>query len=228
MKIGLVSDVHGDAETLVHALQVLRAHGAERIMSCGDLVGYGPHPDEVATVFAENAVRSVRGNHDRWALQRPAGTPDEFGGATPSAATLEFLRQLPSHLILTAGARRVVIVHGSPRSDMEFVLRRTHPPDRLRTDLVSLEADLLVVGHTHEPMWYRCDRGLVVNPGSVIALPAIRSSRSVAVVDLEYLTAGFYDAHSGRPIEVPPWLEETPDPDAPPRTKSTGRNPCET
>jgi predicted phosphodiesterase len=90
---------------------------------------------------------------------------------------------------------------------MEFVTRKTHPPAVLRGYLEALDADLLVVGHTHEPMWYRCVRGLVVNPGSLVSAAAVQSSRSFALVDLDEWAVAFHDGESGRATEVAPWGE---------------------
>jgi putative phosphoesterase len=227
VKLGFISDVHGDPEALERACNHLRALGADEILCAGDIVGYGPNPDAAVAFLAERGIRCVRGNHDRWALQRPAGAPDPFGGGAPGAATLGFLAQLPNHLVVTKGDRRAVIVHGSIRSDMEFVLRPTHPPEVLRRDLVSVDAHLLVVGHTHEPMWFRCAQGLVLNPGSLIALPVVNSSRSFALVDLETLACAFHDASTGQPIEVPPWPEEIADPDPSPEAGPAGTQPVD-
>jgi putative phosphoesterase len=207
VKLGLISDVHGDIRALETAWDHVTRLGADRVICAGDLVGYGPFPDGVVAFLAEHEVPSVRGNHDRWALERGPGGIDEFGGATPGPETLAFLGRLPFDLVVADGPRVAVVVHGSPRSDMEFVTRRTHPPAVLRDILRRLDADLLVVGHTHEPMWYRSHRGLVVNPGSLVSAAAVPSSRSVALVDLETLTVAFHDAGSGRAIEVQPWGE---------------------
>ncbi len=173
MKLGLISDIHGDPLALELAWSHLTVLGADRVVCAGDLVGYGPYPDRVVAFLAEHQIASVRGNHDRWALERGPGVRDEFGGGTPSAETLDYLASLPPDLLLWSDERVVVIVHGSIRGDMEFVTRRTHPPSALRSDLETIGADLLVVGHTHEPMGYRCDRGLVVNPGSTVSMPVV-------------------------------------------------------
>lgn len=98
-----------------------------------------------------------------------------------------------------------MIVHGSPRSDMEFVTRQSHPPGMLRQYLLDLQCELLVVGHTHQPMWFRCADGLVVNPGSVVSGARIDSSRTFALVDLDILEVTFHDVDSGGTIEVEPW-----------------------
>jgi putative phosphoesterase len=205
MKLGLISDIHGDPIALELAWSHLIVLGAERIVCAGDLVGYGPFPDRVIAFLREHQVDSVRGNHDRWALERGLGVPDEFRGGTPSADTLEHLRSLPFDLLVSHGRTIGVVVHGSPRSDMEFVNRASHVPDVLRDDLADLRCDLLVVGHTHRPMWFRCDEGLVINPGSLVSMPVVDSSRTFALVDLETLVPTFHDVETGQTVEVECW-----------------------
>ncbi len=212
MKLGLMSDIHGDPVALELAWAHLTVLGAARIVCAGDLVGYGPFPDRVVAFLAEHEIPSVRGNHDRWALERGLGAPDEFRGGTPSAETLEFLRGLPFDLLIPHEKRSAVVVHGSPFSDMEFVTPRDHPPAVLRDYLTAIRADLLVVGHTHTPMWYRCAEGLVVNPGSVVSVPVTSTSRTFALVDLDSLSVTFHDVESGAEVEVAPWPDEAAGP----------------
>ena len=206
MKLGLISDIHGDPGALECAWTHLTSMGVDRIVCAGDLVGYGPRPDLVVAFLQDRQIPSVRGNHDRWALSRGPGIADEFGGGTPSRQTLEYLASLPSDLVFEAGKRIGVVVHGSPSSDMEFVNRRTHPPVVLNRYLSELTCDLLVLGHTHQPMWYRGPAGgLVVNPGSLISLPVIDSSRTFAVVEQEKLEVTFHDVETGNPLSLDPW-----------------------
>ena len=205
MKLGLISDIHGDPIALELAWSHLIVLGADRIVCAGDLVGYGPFPDRVSAFLRDRQIAAVRGNHDRWALERGLGVRDEFGGGTPSAETLEHLRSLPFDLLVSHGRTVGVVVHGSPRSDMEFVNRGSHVPDVLRDDLSDLRCDLLVVGHTHQPMWFRCPEGLVINPGSVVSMPVVDSSRTFAVIDLDTLEPTFHDVETGRSVEVEPW-----------------------
>ncbi|MBV8384107.1 MAG: metallophosphoesterase family protein [Planctomycetaceae bacterium] len=205
MKLGLISDVHGDPLALELAWAHLTTLAADTIVCAGDVVGYGPFPDRVVAFLKEHAIDCVRGNHDRWALERGPGEPDEFGGGTPSAETLEFLERLPFYRLIADGPQIAVIVHGSPRSDMEFVTRASHPPAVLRGLLGTLGADLLVVGHTHEPMWFRCESGLVVNPGSTVSMPVVQTSRTFALVDLPSLTVTFHDVESGAEVPLEPW-----------------------
>jgi len=205
MKLGLISDIHGDPVALELAWSHLIVLGADRIVCAGDLVGYGPFPDRVAAFLVERQIATVRGNHDRWALERGPGAPDEFRGGSPSGQTLEYLKALPFDLLVAEHTHVGVVVHASPRSDMEFVNRSSHPGKVLRGYLRDLSCDLLVVGHTHRPMWFRCPEGLVVNPGSVVSMPVVDSSRTFALVDLAVLEVTFHDVETGRQVSVEPW-----------------------
>ncbi|QDV33556.1 metallophosphoesterase family protein [Tautonia plasticadhaerens] len=204
--LGLISDVHGDPIGLELAWAHLTVMGAGAIVCAGDLVGYGPSPDRAVAFLEGRQIPSVRGNHDRWALERGPGEPDEFGGGTPGEETLEALKRLESSLVLERGGMIVVVVHGSPRGDMEFIAPRTHPPYVLDSYLDTLGADAIVHGHTHRPMWYRSSRDrLVVNPGSIISAPVVATSRTFATLDTATRDVRFFDVESGNPVEVPAW-----------------------
>src|SRR3954447_25867395 len=99
MKLGLISDIHGDPDALERAWTHLGSIGVDRIVCAGDLAGYGPRPDLVVSFLQERQIPSVRGNHDRWALTRGPGVADEFGGGTPSRETLDYLATLPPNLV---------------------------------------------------------------------------------------------------------------------------------
>lgn len=208
MRLGLISDIHGDIVALELAWAHLTVLGVDRIICAGDVVGYGPHPDRAAAFLAAHNIPTVRGNHDRWALQRGPGEPDPFKGATPSTDTLAWLETLPPRLDFPDLGRRVSLVHGSPRDDLEFITRKTHPPEVLRGYLDTLGAEVLVHGHTHEPMWYDAGHRLVVNPGSVISAPVVSTSRTFAVLDVDLLTVTFHDVESGEAVAVQPWYAD--------------------
>jgi putative phosphoesterase len=210
VKLGLISDVHADPVALELAWAHLTVLGADRIVCAGDVVGYGPFPDRVVEFLTGHEIATVRGNHDRWALERGSGAVDPYGDSTPSDATLEFLARTPFDMAVSCGNRVGVVVHGSPRDDMEFVTRKNHPPNVLRDWLTTLDADFLVVGHTHLPMWYRAPSGrLVINPGSVISAPRVKTSRTFALLDLDSLGVTFHDVESGAEVEVAPWEDST-------------------
>src|SRR6478735_5391674 len=64
MRIGLISDVHANLFALRAAVARLRAEGVDAWVCAGDLVGYGPHPNECVETVAELDPTIVAGNHE--------------------------------------------------------------------------------------------------------------------------------------------------------------------
>ena len=62
MRIAVLSDIHGNLPALEAVLAALQPYDA--IWQLGDIVGYGPQPDEVVARLAEENATGVRGNHD--------------------------------------------------------------------------------------------------------------------------------------------------------------------
>src|SRR3990172_8812750 len=64
MRYLILSDIHSNWEALQTVIET--AAGAyDRVICCGDLVGYGPDPDAVVEWARQNVAAVVRGNHDK-------------------------------------------------------------------------------------------------------------------------------------------------------------------
>jgi predicted phosphodiesterase len=77
MRIGLLSDVHANLFALRSAISRLRAEGVDAWVCAGDLVGYGPHPNECVETIAELGATCVVGNHELMMLDE---LPDTRAG----------------------------------------------------------------------------------------------------------------------------------------------------
>ncbi len=181
MTVAVISDIHANLPALQAVLARIDELGIERVYCGGDLVGYGPHPNEVVALVAERGIPTIYGNYDH-AIARDLDdcgcayvTPhDRELGQGSVAWTLEhtdrrskeWMRALPFDLRFEVGAARVHLVHGSPRKLNEYLFE--DKPARLYERLASTEdADALVFGHTHRP-WVREHGGvLFVNCGSI-------------------------------------------------------------
>lgn len=194
MKIGLISDVHGDLKALTRALDLLKnRHHADAVWCAGDLVGRGGQPNDVVAQIVLGGIPTVLGNHDEMMLtfQR-----DEDGnhvmlgqllGYLPR--TLHLLTTLPRTYRAHLEGHTLVMVHGTPRSNTDSLSIR--PSERLRALawLDRIGADILITGHTHVPMTIQDYRGLVVNPGSLFdPIGSQRSSsETYGVLDLHHM-----------------------------------------
>lgn len=66
MRLGIFGDVHSNFEALTAAYKTLKDYGCEKIISTGDVVGYGGSPKECIDFFRKHKIISVRGNHDHY------------------------------------------------------------------------------------------------------------------------------------------------------------------
>jgi putative phosphoesterase len=179
--VAIITDIHGNVTAMQAALARIAELSIERIYCGGDLVGYGPHPNEVCALIQARAIPTIYGNYD-YAIARDEEdcgcayvTPHERELGQESVAwTLErtdhgakeFMRELPFDLYFQVGDVRVHLVHGSPRKVNEYLF--ADKPARLYERLAAAEAaGVLAFGHTHKP-WVR-EFGAVpfVNCGSV-------------------------------------------------------------
>jgi putative phosphoesterase len=180
-RVAVITDVHANLPALRAALARIDELGIRRIYCGGDLVGYGPHPNEVCALIAERAIPTIYGNYDH-AIARDEHdcgcayvTPEdrelgqrsvEWTLAHTDRAAKDFMRELPFDLRFDVGSRSVHLVHGSPRRVNEYLFE--DKPTSLYERLAAAESDdVLVFGHTHKP-WVREHGGvLFVNCGSV-------------------------------------------------------------
>ena len=64
MRYGIISDIHSNIEALNEALRILSDKNVNYIISLGDIVGYGPDPEECTDAIISKSIISVMGNHD--------------------------------------------------------------------------------------------------------------------------------------------------------------------
>jgi len=201
-RVAVITDIHANLPALQAALARIDELDVDGLYCGGDLVGYGPHPNEVCALMAERAIPTIYGNYD-YAIARDLEdcgcayiTPhDRELGQRSVEWTLEhtdqagkdYMRTLPFDLRFTVGDTSVHLVHGSPRKVNEYLFE--DKPARLYERLAAAEeADVLVFGHTHKPWVHEYGGVLFVNCGSV-GKPKDGDPRAAFVV-LEAAPAG--------------------------------------
>ena len=190
MRFALLSDVHANLPALEAVLAAIDARSdINTIHHVGDLVGYGPWPDEVVAVLARRGITGVSGNYDSTvgfgykhcgcryenAVQE-AESHESFVWTLEHSSdeTKRFLRSLPFRLDLRidgghVGGPSLVLVHGAPT--LNTLYWTEDRSDEFCLDMAKragLKAgDLIAFGHTHLP-WHREIEGIhFVNTGSV-------------------------------------------------------------
>jgi predicted phosphodiesterase len=150
MRVAVISDIHGNLHALEAVLADVDAERPEAIWCLGDLVGYGPRPNECTLLVARRAAVCLIGNHDlgvTGAIDLDDFSPD---AATAARWTQEVLDERAGAylrgLTPTETLEGAELFHASPRDPVwEYVLSAEAAYDAL--DLTS--APIVLVGHSH-------------------------------------------------------------------------------
>lgn len=156
MLYGVFSDVHSNYEALEVVLDYLKSRQAQAYICCGDLVGYGPQPNEcVEAVSALANLRCVSGNHDlavtgamslKW-FNSYARAVIETTRAEISSRCLEFLKSLPPLIEESS----FTVVHGSPCKPAEEYLLTG---EQYLENSEGWSVSPCFIGHSHVPVWF--------------------------------------------------------------------------
>ena len=181
-KIAIISDIHGNMQALNTVLEDIKKQEADEIYCLGDYAMAGPEPFKAVSFFMEksNEFKMIQGNTDEYIANYSDAVYQHISKNAPFMANAlscdanlltyeqkEFLRNLPKQEELDVEGVRILLVHGSPRSNSENIF-----PDmkleELEKIIESTSADLILCGHTHIPCGYQTNtRQTVINTGSV-------------------------------------------------------------
>ena len=172
MRWAVVSDIHGN----LPALQAVRADAGavDGWLNLGDTVSGPLWPRETADWLMAQQWPTIAGNHERQLLTQPIermGAADAFAARALDAAQRRWLAALPCTLAPVPG---LFCVHGTPRSDLQYLLETVTPQglraagdDERAQRLGFAPRGLLLCGHSHVPRDVQAGALRIVNPGSV-------------------------------------------------------------
>jgi len=211
VRYGVIADIHGNLPALQAALRALRRLGVDRYACAGDLVGYGPFPNECVETVAALDPLCVAGNHDLIAI----GRLTDANCIALARESLRWTRRVLrddvraylESLPLRVDAESLVLAHGSLEDPEEY----TTGPEQADRQLAAVaqtrpDARALVLGHTHRSWAYTQRAGpiaarrsvrlgddgpLLLNPGAVGQAREVRVRARFLVVDLECGEAEF-------------------------------------
>jgi predicted phosphodiesterase len=191
MRIGLLSDVHGNLAGLRAVAAALareeeRDGPLERVVVAGDHLWGGARPRETWELLVTSGWTLVRGNEDERLVARyPEDVPNQAGSAYRRALAvchawtraaldeqiLGALAVLPLQCRIPTLAGELLVVHATPRSPHEHVGAATTPLAELEQKYAGTGATAIAFGHLHRSMVRATPFGLLVNVASV-GLPA--------------------------------------------------------
>jgi putative phosphoesterase len=167
MRLGILSDAHGNVEAFEQALGILTEARADAVYFLGDAVGYIPDKGVVSILRGSN-IQSIRGNHEDMLVRQSATADQDIAYrhretfSTLSVDERDFIMSWPSQLSISHQLCTLLLVHGSPRDQLGGYIY----PDSSLSEFSAVRADVVFMGHTHRPFVRQCNGKLFVNVGS--------------------------------------------------------------
>lgn len=178
MRILILSDIHANLVALQTVLDTVDRASLDQVWCLGDIVGYGPDPNECVALVREVATHCLVGNHDWAALDKLE--IDDFNPEARQAVlwtqeqltpeSVAFLDALEGRL---DGAHPdFTLAHGSPQHPIwEYILYASTAADNFE----HFDTRFCLVGHTHKPVIFRQEVGqegvLALQPAINVPLP---------------------------------------------------------
>ena len=177
MKLGLLSDIHGNYYALKAVLGSVKERGIDTLLITGDFVGYYFWPVEVFSLLKDWDIVAIRGNHDRMLedifndknlrlkLYKKYGSGLDIAFEQLDRKSFEWLKHLPDSIEYETEDGNVLLCHGSPWDRDEYIY-----PDSADLSLKryhNLNVKWVIQGHTHYPMYRKIGSTYLINPGSV-------------------------------------------------------------
>ena len=179
MRVAVISDIHANLHALEAALAEIDEERPDAVWCLGDLVGYGPRPNECCAIVRERAEICLIGNHDLVALGRlgledfnpEAGAAAQWSRDALDRDSRRFLESLAP----SAGLEQAQLFHASARDPIwEYVLT----DEAALATLLLTTAPLVLVGHSHVALEIALDgdavRGGLAPEGTRLELDGAR------------------------------------------------------
>ena len=185
MKIGIISDIHSDAQALANALSALA--DADEILCTGDAISEYEFCEETVSLLAEKDVHCIQGNHEAILFSGRNPTYLERCRRNCEPKLLSFLADAPFSRELDFDGVRILMNHTGLGED-EYI----HPKSPRLREFGSLPFDMVCFGHTHVPFVHQAGDVVVVNPGSCSQPMPPENTGTYATFDTETRTADIH------------------------------------
>lgn len=177
MRIGFISDIHGNLIALESVLKDINKQSVDSLICLGDIATLGPQPKQVVAKLRSLNCPCIKGNHEAALFDLPRIEEYQISSSLAPALRwcnqqldqedMDFLRSFKPTLEIPVGRDHLLLCyHGSPKSNTDQILATT-PINELDQLFTHNKADILIGGHTHIQMLRRHDKKLIINAGSV-------------------------------------------------------------
>ena len=184
MKIGLISDIHGNKNALDIVLKQLEKENVDKVICLGDLVGGAPMSEEVVQKIISMGTKiiTVMGNREKYIIEgMPKVVHDEKIKVSDqqlqrnewlkkelSDSSIEFISKLPKEIICEMEENKIYIAHYPMNKDGSFrkhIKRASVEENEIMFN--GIAADIYLYGHTHKEVYNLKNSKTYINPGAL-------------------------------------------------------------
>jgi len=170
MKIGIISDIHGNLRALEAILEYFRKLNVDTIISLGDNIGYYHQSIEVLDLIKEKNIFTIMGNHEAYLIRKLECSDEKWRiiflqnlKENLSNKELNWISNFPLTYEINTDSSKIALFHGSPWNPLEEYI---YPNSEKINNFNNLPWDYIFLGHTHISMLKKLENKYIINPGS--------------------------------------------------------------
>jgi len=195
MKIGILSDAHGNLIGLKKCINFLHDQNVEQLFYLGDMVGYLPDANQVIEVVKQNCDLVLKGNHEAMLLGELPFSSEQDNvyqlvrtRNDITAENIDYIRTLESRKEYMIDNVNILLVHASP---IDTLTGYIYPDTEIAFN--DIEAyDAVFMGHTHRPFTKKIVNTCVINVGSCGMPRDYGKYASCAIYDTQLCEANIF------------------------------------
>lgn len=193
IKLAVISDIHGNIVALNEIIKDANEKNIDKFIISGDLVNELPFGNDVINRLKEIDALAIKGNKEQYFIEYEENKYNweniQFKNSIYmyeeiTKENMEYIKKLPFSLSLEYEKIKLKIVHGSPESITELIYRKSE--DLIDKYTKELEEDILILGHTHEPIWV-CEKNnkIIINAGCSGVSPTNIGFAEYVIIDIK-------------------------------------------
>ncbi|MBX9569085.1 MAG: metallophosphatase family protein [Candidatus Obscuribacterales bacterium] len=193
-RIAAIGDIHAEDELLEKAIDFCRSQ-VDQIVTVGDIVDGTGDVNRCCVLLRENKIPAVKGNHERWLLNNEMRLfADVHYLEDIEKENLQWLRRLPSTLVLQAMSGKALLCHGLGENDMKTLLPDENgyalsSNEELNKLLRDCEYRYVIKGHSHRRMVRRLEGVTFINAGTLLQ----KHGPGFCIIDFRKQQVQFFD-----------------------------------
>ncbi len=183
-KAAVFSDIHGNLQMLLRALDICREKGVDKYVVLGDMISDGPDSQAVLDIVMDITDDVVRGNREEYILKYHQGERKQWDNnyqceslvktyENLSDVGLSYISNLPNVKKLDLFGINALAVHGSHINTRHFILP-SNDIDVYMDMYDSYDCSVYLLGHSHQSYCFALKDKKFINPGPLGIPPAMK------------------------------------------------------